>query len=75
MDIHNDSQLSQAPTRKAAYTGSLRGERASLIYSLIETAVLNGLNPQAYLADVVARVAGHPAKRIDELLPWNWQSA
>lgn len=48
------------------------GERAVLIDSLIETAVLNGLNPQAYLADLVAR---HPAKRIDELLPWNWQQA
>lgn len=51
------------------------GERAALTYSLIETAVLNALNPQAYLADIVARIAGHPAKRIDELLPWNWQSA
>lgn len=51
------------------------GERAALTYSLIETAVLNALNPQAYLADVVARIAGHPAKRIDEQLPWNWRSA
>ena len=51
------------------------GERAALIYSLIETAVLNALNPQAYLADLVARIASHPAKRIDELLPWNWQPA
>jgi transposase len=33
------------------------------------------LSPHAYLADVVARIAAHPAKRIDELLPWNWQSA
>ena len=41
--------------------------------SLIESAKLNGLNPQLYLADVLARIADHPARRIAELLPWNWQ--
>ncbi len=45
------------------------------MYSLIERAKLNGLNPQHYLADVLTRIADHPAKRIDELLPWNWQPA
>jgi transposase len=45
------------------------------MYSLIETAKLNGVNPQAYLADVLARIADHPAKRVAELLPWNWQPA
>jgi transposase len=49
------------------------GRRAAAIYSLIETAKLNGLNPQRYLADVLARIADHPARRIAELLPWNWQ--
>jgi transposase len=34
---------------------------------------LNDVDPQAWLADVLARIAGHPAHRIDELLPWNWQ--
>jgi len=48
------------------------GMRAAAMYSLIETAKLNGLDPQAYLADVLGRVAGHPARRIGELLPWNW---
>jgi transposase len=49
------------------------GHRAAAIYSLIESAKLNGLNPQHYLADVLARIADHPARRIAELLPWNWQ--
>ena len=51
------------------------GRRAAAIYSLIESAKLNGLNPQHYLADVLARIADHPARRIAELLPWNWQPA
>ena len=49
------------------------GRRAAAIYSLIESAKLNGLNPQLYIADVLARIADHPARRIAELLPWNWQ--
>ncbi len=49
------------------------GQRAAAIYSLIVTAKLNDVDPQAWLADVLARIAGHPAHRIDELLPWNWQ--
>jgi transposase len=51
------------------------GRRAAAMYSLIESAKLNGLNPLLYIADVLNRIAGHPARRIDELLPWNWQSA
>ena len=43
------------------------------MYSLIESAKLNGLNPQLYLADLLARIADHPARHIAELLPWNWQ--
>jgi hypothetical protein len=55
------------------FAGSDRGgERAAEAYSLIESAALNELNPQAYLADVIARIANHPARRLDELLPWNW---
>ena len=49
------------------------GRRAAALYSLIESAKLNGLNPQHYLTDVLARIADHPARRITELLPWNWQ--
>lgn len=47
------------------------GERAAALYSLVETAKLNGLDPQAYLRDVLGRIAEHPINRIDELLPWN----
>ena len=51
------------------------GERAAAMYSLIETAKLNGIDPEAYLRDVLARIADHPNNRILELLPWNWQPA
>ena len=46
------------------------GERAAAIYSLVETAKLNGLDPEAYLREVLKRIAEHPINRIDELLPW-----
>ncbi len=49
------------------------GERWAMIASLIETARLNGVEPYAWLTDVLERVTnGHPMSRIDELLPWNW---
>jgi transposase len=47
------------------------GRRAALAYTLIETAKMNGLNPEAYLRDIIGRIADHPIQRIDELLPWN----
>ncbi|TIL63629.1 MAG: IS66 family transposase, partial [Mesorhizobium sp.] len=46
------------------------GERAAVFYTLIQTCKLNGINPEAYLADLIGRVSDHPANRIDELLPW-----
>jgi len=49
------------------------GRRAAAMYSLIESAKLNGINPQLYLADVLTRIADHPARQIADLLPWNWQ--
>src|SRR6266851_1314414 len=56
------------------FAGSDRGgQRAAAMYSLIVTAKLNNIDPQAWLADVLARIAEHPAHRIDDLLPWNWQ--
>jgi transposase len=50
------------------------GRRAAAIYTLIETAKLNDVDPRAWLADVLARIADHPARHIAELLPWNWCS-
>lgn len=63
--------------RKAwLFAGSDRGaERAAAIATLIATAKLNDVDPQAWLADVLARIAGHPVQRLDELLPWYWRSS
>lgn len=47
------------------------GERAAAIYSLIGTAKLNELDPEAYLREVLTRIADHPVNRIAELFPWN----
>jgi len=55
------------------FAGSDRGaDRAAVMATLIVTAKLNDVDPQAWLADVLARIATHPAHRLDELLPWNW---
>ena len=58
------------------FAGSDEGaRRAAALYSLIETCKLNNVDPQAWLAFVLAKLPDHPAKRIDELLPWNWKAA
>lgn len=64
-----------APGRNAwLFAGSYRGaERAAAMATLITTAKLNTVDPQAWLADVLARIAGTPQTRLAELLPWNWQ--
>jgi len=56
------------------FAGSDRGgQRAAIMYSLIVTAKMNDIDPQAWLADVLARIAEHSINRIDDLLPWNWR--
>jgi transposase len=56
------------------FAGSDRGgERAAAMYTLIATAKLNDINPQAWLADVLRRIADQPTSRLHELLPWQWK--
>jgi transposase len=58
------------------FAGSDRGaERVAVMYTLIQTARLNEIDPQAWLADVLARINDHNIQRLDQLLPWNWKTA
>jgi transposase len=60
--------------RNWTFCGSDRGgERAAAIYTLVATAKLNDIDPEAWLADVLRRINDHPAARLDDLLPWNWK--
>ena len=62
--------------RNWTFTGPNEGgRRAAAIFSLIQTCKLNDVDPQAWLAFVLAKLPDHPAKKIDELLPWNWKAA
>jgi transposase len=62
--------------RSWLFAGSDRGgQRAAAMYSLIMTCKMNDVDPHAWLADVLARIAAHPAHRLDELLPWNWKAS
>jgi hypothetical protein len=57
------------------FCGSDRGgERAAVMYTLIQTAKLNDVDPQAWLADVLARINDHNIQNLDQLLPWNWKA-
>lgn len=62
--------------RNWLFAGSLAGGvRAAAIYTVVETCKANGVDPQAYIADVMAKLAGGwPAARWDDLMPWNWQA-
>jgi transposase len=60
--------------RSWLFCGSDRGgQRAAAVYSLIVSCKMNDVDPHAWLADVLERIAAHPSHRIDELLPWNWK--
>ena len=61
--------------RNWLFAGSDRGgQRAAVMYSLIVSAKMNDIDPQAWLAHVLTNIAQHPVSRLDELLPWNWQA-
>jgi len=56
------------------FCGSDRGgQRAAVLYTLIQTARLNDVDPQAWLADVLVRIAECPVSRLGDLIPWNWR--
>ena len=58
------------------FAGSDRGgRRAAIMYSLIVTTKMNNVDPQAWLADVLGRIADHPVHKLEDLLPWNWNKA
>lgn len=58
------------------FAGSERGaDRAAIMATLIMTAKLNDIDPQAWLADVLARIANTPQRRLNELLPWEWKNS
>jgi hypothetical protein len=59
--------------RNLIFVGSEGGGKAAAIaYTLVETAKLNGVDPQAWLTNVLSRIADHKITRIDELLPWRY---
>jgi hypothetical protein len=79
--LSTDNNLSERQLRGIAVTrknylfvgSDAGGQRAAIIYTIAETAKLNGLDPEAYIAAVLDRLAhGHPISRLDELLPWNF---
>ncbi len=51
------------------------GHRAAAVYTLVETCKMNDVDPQAWLADVLARIANHPMNDLAALLPWNWKKS
>ncbi|MFM8516984.1 MAG: IS66 family transposase [Nevskiaceae bacterium] len=79
LEISNNAAENQIRPRKVGaknwlFAGSdTGGVRAAAFYTIIRTAVLAGVEPEAYLTDVSARIGSHPINRLAELLPWNWQ--
>ncbi|MGJ5218857.1 transposase domain-containing protein, partial [Bradyrhizobium oligotrophicum] len=75
--IHADDTtvqvLAKGKTRTGRVWTSDEGGRRAAIYTLIQTAKLNDVDPQAWLADALAWLPDHPASRIADLLPWNWK--
>ena len=67
--------LAETRTARCVRSADRGGERAAGMYTLIVTAKLNDVDPQAWLADVLARIAEPPYTRVHELLPWNWKAA
>jgi transposase len=75
LNRHGQNEWELAIGRKNyMFIGSERGGKsAAIIYTLIETAKLNSVDPHAWLTDTLSRIADHKINRIDELLPWNFK--
>jgi hypothetical protein len=77
--VHKADGIDSRPRSRVPNTGhhdvaSERGaDRAAVMATLIMTAKLNNIDPQAWLADVLARIADHTIQNLDQLLPWNWK--
>jgi hypothetical protein len=61
-------------TRHHDVASDAGGQRAACMYTILESAKMNGINPQAYLTDIIGRIADYPIHKIDDLLPWQWKS-
>lgn len=70
---HTDAKAQTPARRSEAEAGG--GRSAAIAYTLIESAKLNGVDPQAWLTDVLGRIADHKITRIHELLPWRYAAA
>jgi hypothetical protein len=60
---------------RIGYSQAKMAANTAIMYTLIETARFNEVDPEAWLADIIARIADHPISRLDELLPWKWERA
>ena len=72
---HNDCEIAIGRKNWTFCGSDSGGRRAAAIYTLIETCKLNGLEPETYLRDILARIAEYPMKRIADLLRWAWKAA
>ena len=75
MDGKDRRRRPHGPDSRHHDVASERGaERAAIMYTLIQTAKLNDIDPQAWLADTLSKIADTPQTRLGKLLPWNWMS-
>jgi transposase len=72
--LHNESPIAVGRKNWTFAGSDAGGHRAAAVYTLIETCKMNDVDPQAWLADVLARLPDHPANKVVDLLPWNWKA-
>ena len=74
MERIEDDDLTAQNSRHHDVASERGAERAAIMYTLIQTAKLNDIDPQAWLADTLSKIADTPQTRLGKLLPWNWMS-